>query len=294
MITMRLDPLAGIALSLFSLLILPACGREDVELAGGDGGSALRSDGGVPADGGGVYRCEPQPAQCSNCKDDDGDGLRDGDDPECISSDDDDEATFATGIAGDNVDAVKQDCFFDGNSGSGNDGCELHICCIVPTQACYAAHGTPPPGACDNPDARENCTPGVDCCGDLGAPETPGWVNCAAITPPGCDCFGCCTVCRDGLCKDIPLSAVNSAYFVCDSSADLPSCPECVKSTACHGGGCVLSDDDCVLCPGQTAADLPARCNGVPSCPLGVTPCVDGGCPDGKFCSSGCCIYQVE
>src|SRR5689334_20309859 len=44
--------------------------------------------------------CVPGASQCSNCKDDDGDGKIDGLDPECTSLADDDEATFATGIAG--------------------------------------------------------------------------------------------------------------------------------------------------------------------------------------------------
>ena len=34
-------------------------------------------------------------------------------DPECVGAADNDEATYATGISGDNIDACKQDCFFD-------------------------------------------------------------------------------------------------------------------------------------------------------------------------------------
>ena len=43
---------------------------------------------------------------------------------------DNDEGSFATGIPGDNKDANKQDCFFDGNSGGGDDGCNQHVCCL--------------------------------------------------------------------------------------------------------------------------------------------------------------------
>ena len=39
--------------------------------------------------------CTPNGPQCSNCKDDDGDGLVDGFDPECTGSLDNDEATFS-------------------------------------------------------------------------------------------------------------------------------------------------------------------------------------------------------
>ena len=67
--------------------------------------------------------------QCSNCLDDDGDGLADWQDPECAVPLDNDEGSFATGISGDNVDACKQDCFFDGNSGQGDDGCNWNLKC---------------------------------------------------------------------------------------------------------------------------------------------------------------------
>jgi hypothetical protein len=44
---------------------------------------------------------------------------------------DNDESSFATGIPGDNIDTVNQDCFFDGNSGGGDDGCDIHVCCLL-------------------------------------------------------------------------------------------------------------------------------------------------------------------
>ena len=50
---------------------------------------------------------------------DDDDDLADSADPECTGPLDDDEATFATGIPGDNMDECHQDCWFDGDSGAG-------------------------------------------------------------------------------------------------------------------------------------------------------------------------------
>ena len=67
--------------------------------------------------------------QCSDGIDNDGDGKIDYDDPECVGPLDNDESSFATGIPGDNVDACKQDCFFDGNSGMGDDGCQWQLKC---------------------------------------------------------------------------------------------------------------------------------------------------------------------
>ena len=55
--------------------------------------------------------------KCNDGMDNDSDGKIDLADPECVHPCDNDEATFATGISGDNMDACKQDCFFDGNSG---------------------------------------------------------------------------------------------------------------------------------------------------------------------------------
>ena len=67
--------------------------------------------------------------QCSDGIDNDGDGLIDYADPECVGPNDNDESSFATGIPGDNMDACKQDCFFDGNSGMGDDHCLWQLKC---------------------------------------------------------------------------------------------------------------------------------------------------------------------
>ena len=68
-------------------------------------------------------------AQCSDGLDNDGDGKIDYADPECVGPLDNDESSFATGIPGDNSDACKQDCFFDGNSGMGDDHCLWQLKC---------------------------------------------------------------------------------------------------------------------------------------------------------------------
>ncbi|MBC8131754.1 MAG: hypothetical protein H7X95_02135, partial [Deltaproteobacteria bacterium] len=105
----------------------------------GGGGTATRT-GGAPGGfagstgnggtaGSGPVGCQTGGAQCNNCVDDDRDGLIDTADPECVGSTDNDESTFGTGIPGDNSDACKQDGFFDGDSGMGNDGCEWNLKC---------------------------------------------------------------------------------------------------------------------------------------------------------------------
>ena len=73
--------------------------------------------------------CEGSILACGDCIDNDDDGLVDLADPECVSPCDDLEDTFATGLPGDNMDACNQDCFFDGNSGSGDDKCSWDLAC---------------------------------------------------------------------------------------------------------------------------------------------------------------------
>jgi hypothetical protein len=225
---------------------------------------------------------------CDNGKDDDGDGLIDGFDPECTGPLDNDEGTFATGIPGDNKDPKWQDCFFDGNSGAGDDGCRYSTQCLTGELSQ------------DDPDCS----------------VTDSCVNfCAQLTQNGCDCFGCCTVqLPDGSRLDVVEAATCSVATVGDEK----SCPRCTKSTQC-GNEC----GECELCAGKTLADLPARCSpptgtggapstggaggagsgGAPSTG-GVTNSCDGGeaicgpghapCPSDRYCSFGCCIIAIR
>src|SRR5690606_1245274 len=216
--------------------------------------------------------------ECNNCVDDDGDGYIDGLDPHCAGPLDDDEATFATDIPGDNVDPKKQDCFFDGDSGG---SCQIDTCCLLTQEQCEAGGGTYgswPPSDCDFDQA----------CDD----------ECVALTPPGCDCFGCCTICNPatGECADI----LSMASPTCDpvdigTPGAQDECVTCIKLESCSGGACQEEPSGCVLCPGQLEEDLPPECNEVNECPSGGTPCdTSGDCADGEYCSHRCCIAVVE
>ena len=267
------------------LLTVAACGDGAstgdggvADARDGDGGAADapggHGDGGLGDGGlgdGNTSACGT--TECSDCLDNDNDGTTDGFDVECTGAADDDEGSFATGIPGDNIDANKQDCFFDGNSGAGNDGCDVHTCCILGiTDAADCPFGGGfNPADCDDP-LPERC---ID--------------SCAPVTPPGCDCFGCCTVCDPTTddCRDI---LINPAVAPdCDASniGDPTTCPACTKNTAC---GSACDPANCILCPGQTAADLPPSCT-ASMCPAGQTACVDSGaCGTTQYCSNGCCI----
>lgn len=246
-------------------LFLAACGNNS-GTGNGDGGAG---DGGL-GDGGctGLCTdappfngtCDPQSTiQCANCIDDDMDGKIDGFDVECSGPLDDDEGSFGTGIPGDNVDAVAQDCFFDGNSGAGNDGCNIHVCCIL---------GATTVAEC--PIGKNRFKP-ADCPPPIGTkPLSPQCIaNCGAVTPPNCDCFGCCTVCdpnNPSTCYDIATNPTTSPECTEANLADPTKCLRCTKSTACNGGG---------SCDGQTCTEL------------------DPTCPDSTYCSQGCCIGVI-
>jgi hypothetical protein len=167
---------------------------------------------------------------CDNGLDDDNDGLADGFDPECTGPWDNDEGSFATGIPGDNKDPKWQDCFFDGNSGGGDDGCRYPTTCLTGDTA-----------ADDKSCAlAQNC---ID--------------YCAKLTPNGCDCFGCCTVqASDGSSVDIYTTSSCSLAQLDDEAA----CPRCQKSLDCQN-----TCGECELCPGKTEADLPESCTPPPT-----------------------------
>ncbi len=245
----------------------------------GDGGATIDADPNAPdagIDGMLPPGCDnPGTTQCSDCIDNDQDGQIDGYDIECTSAADDDEGSFATGIPGDNMDGTWQDCFFDGNSGAGDDGCRYNSCCLYPpTDDRY----------CESPGELASC--------DV-ATQTECIDSCGPAAPPGCDCFGCCTVCDDAGCVDIITNPAIAPNCDGDVIHDATACPVCVRNTDC-GTSCDDDPEDCILCPGQDPSDLPAGCN-VQECPAGQAVCGTGtACPVGDFCSNGCCIPDVQ
>lgn len=254
----------------FGLVFALACGGDGTSPWGPGGFGGGGDPGEVDASPG-----DPSVTQCSDGVDNDGDDLIDGFDPECVSPLDDREDSFATGIPGDNIDSIKQDCFFDGDSGHGNDGCLMHTCCLL--------EGECPAELRPDQFDPEDCAPSQDCI-DF----------CAPLTPPGCDCFGCCTVCNDDGCFDVLTNPAVAPDCDQDTVADPEACPRCTKVDECGPGGDPCTDLECNLCPGQTPDDLPPECEGN-ECPGGATPCTgDGDCASGQYCSVGCCINVVE
>jgi hypothetical protein len=249
--------------------------------AGESGTSGGSADGGATfsGDGGGVTAsyCNGTCA-CSDGMDNDGDGAADGEDIECTGPQDDDEDTFATGMSGDNRDNTWQDCFFDGDSGHGNDGCMYRTGCLT--------------GEIDPSDA--DCEVSATCI-----------ERCQPATPNGCDCFGCCTV-------SIPaVGEVHVLFTSACQAENLDACTECTPTAT----QCTNECGRCELCPGKTVDDLPDDCGTPPAtggsggaggtgtggaggnpppdytCDDGVPTCTTtSDCPSGRYCSYGCCL----
>lgn len=241
----------------------PAAGDRDGSTSGTlDGSTFTPTEGGIIGAPGEPNELCPEGCECSDGIDNDGDGQIDGFDAECTGPYDNDEGSYATGIPGDNVDEAWQDCFFDGNSGAGDDGCRYRHGCLT---------GELPP-------EHRDCQVSARCI-----------EFCAPRTPNGCDCFGCCDVTSsDGSIVSIQLVEGCSLENVDDETA----CPRCTRSTACDN-----ECGTCELCPGRTAEDLPAECyppdtdGGMPmyTCDEGTVCASTADCPLDYYCQLGCC-----
>jgi hypothetical protein len=252
-------------------------GGDDAGGGGDDGGGGTVIDARVPPG------CVPASPQCSNCIDDDADGFIDSYDVECTGPLDNLENSFATGIPGDNMDAVNQDCFFDGDSGGGNDGCSIHVCCLLGkmTKAeCMIGQNQYDPAECPPPIGTGTIS---QMCKDV----------CGKLAPPGCDCFGCCTLCDPATnqCYDIATNPNTSPNCTLQTLSDPNVCKRCTKVTDCGSPTC--GGNTCILCPGQDPNDLPPGCGGQTMCPSGGQTCTSGmDCPGGTYCDLGsmCCV----
>jgi hypothetical protein len=245
--------------------------------ASGSGGTTATGTGGATGSGGtGIKVGNPQ---CSDGIDNDGDGKIDYDDPECVGPLDNDESSFATGIPGDNMDACKQDCFFDGNSGAGDDHCDWQLKCdpaSVNTKCPY-----------DSAYASSHTTE----CSTSASQSQACITACRKLVPNGCDCFGCCVV------PGAPAPILLAATCTAADFNDPTKCPRCTQVTQCSN-----PCEHCEICIGKPT--LPPDCipdggtDGPPpnNCGTDYVPCGPGtsipadGCGPNYGCVTGCCI----
>lgn len=272
--------------------------------------------------------------ECGDGIDNDEDGKIDNQDSDCFGPCDDNEGGWKGLIPGQN-DNCQVDCYFDDDNGNGSDLCKWSFACdpLEPMN--------PPDPSCAYVDADmddwgdENVSGAPNTyndCEDLFTPEGPdgpgqdpdcwdpdgtlgGENACGALTPPGCDCFGCCAVpngacstdgdCdgEGGVCDTETNLCIYTIYLGSQNESnpnDIGSCnaDELKTPVNCHPctrvEACINDCDNtlCELCFGQTFEDLPDECD-EQACDEGLLPCETiADCPEplGAFaCIAGCC-----
>jgi hypothetical protein len=258
---------------------------SSAELATGNGGSSGATQG---CD---VTKCQGHIYQCGDCYDNDGDGLTDSDDPDCLGACDNTEESFYGGIPGQNNAPCVQDCFFDQDTGAGNDQCYWsHACDALSVSPTF---GPSADQRCEhNPDA---VIPGTAArCDDLAMQQLDACrVYCVPLTPNGCDCFGCCEL-PTGSNRFVWLGSTSSTLGSCDlASVDDPTrCHPCTPVPSCFNG-C----GPCEVCIGRPRPSTTCTSSGNERCETDVQPCGQKNeppCPAGQYCVTGCCIEAPE
>jgi hypothetical protein len=288
-----------------------------------DGGILIKNDAGTFLCF--ITPCQGHVYQCGDCMDNDGDGLVDSQDPDCLGFCQNNEASFFGSIPGQNNAPCKSDCYWDQDTGSGNDDCHWSHSCdpneanpppmTMPEIGCTYDVNAHIPGA-TVPAGQKDCT-------YLAATQSSTCHNvCGPLTPNGCDCFGCCEdPNRPG--KYVYAGSVNTSG-VSECTADPAALADPTKCKPCMPvPGCQKACGRCQLCFGKTT--LPGDCYGPDGgapiivdggaiigdmfvaspdllqpppqiCDPGVQPCGllgQGPCQPGAYCISGCCASIV-
>jgi len=241
------------------------CAADSCDATPLDAGVDEGVDRGVESETDAPPKCVPGKTACTNCVDDDGDGLIDALDPECTAPWDNDESSFAIGLVDEFYEPCKRDCGFDPNSGTGDDGCITSLQCIPGTtepRCLYDAAAAGDPTRCPAPS---------DKCQSV----------CRPIIPKGCDCYGCCEV-FDSTGASRTVLLPNSGCSL-KTIADPTRCMPCTIDTRCR-----RPCERCDTCIGRTTVpsdcDAAAVCGTAKVCGRDRPPCATG-----EFCLSGCC-----
>ncbi len=218
-----------------------------------------------------VTACQGHVYLCGDCLDNDNDGKIDARDPDCLGPCQNNESGFNTDIPGGNNTSCTQECYFDQDTGAGNDDCHWDHRCdtLQPVEQ----------KACDYQKKCSNC----DCVGWLASQSQQCLDVCGPLVPNGCDCFGCCEL------------EPGSGEFRFIGSPDcrldnLAACSLCTPVPACQN-----DCKHCEICLGKPT--LPADCTNGQECPQGQQPCgqpKDLPCPLSTYCVTGCCTPVLQ
>ena len=253
--------------------------------------------------------CAGHMLECGDCMDNDGDGLVDSHDPECLGPCDNTErADLLTGVGGETGGPCKSDCYFDFGNGSGG-------------QDCTWDH------RCDPNEVAPNYYPeGMSCAYEpsrVGSRDCPATQpancrdHCGPLTPNGCDCFGCCTFPQ--LATAGPGGTPAYVWLGSRNPDGSGSCTfdQIRNPAACHTcqpvAQCLNECGPCEVCigrpmpppecfpqsmpdagPGTDVQPIPVDSGPPPGsqCGNGLQPCGLPGqaeCAFGYYCISGCC-----
>lgn len=261
----------------------------------GNGGSAGAeaggSEAGSAASAGTPHECRPATCQgkmyrCGDCIDNDADQRIDADDPDCTGPCDNTEDSYFGGIPGQNNAPCREDCYFDQDTGAGNDQCYWSQTCDVLS----VAPSYPPSG-----DARCVYTPSAivpgssASCETLSAKQSAACLNyCLPVTPNGCDCFGCCELPADSG-RFVFIGSAQQNVGTCDAAhvTDPAACRPCTPVPSC-----LNPCDTCEVCVGRTTPLPGCRTPELSRCPVGQAACGQPGeapCAPGDYCITGCC-----
>jgi len=255
------------------------------------------------------------PYACGDCTDNDGDGLTDMGDPDCLGPCHDKEDLYMGCISGQKNQGCINDCYFDSDSGSGNDGCNWDHRCDP-----YGTDGSegdrcPYASSCGTCDLTGDIGACVRAC-DATPPALPGTCAamydtqpavcesyCGPLTPNGCDCFGCCEL-PSGSGQYVYLGSTSDNSTQCVNgtctreaalAGDFTLCKHCTPVAAC-----LNTCETCECCLGKDCNNLPAECQPdtappgcvPPQCAPDIQPCgveCTPPCPDQYYCNTGCC-----
>jgi hypothetical protein len=221
-----------------------------------------------------VATCQGKVYQCGDCIDNDGDCKVDSGDESCLGPCQNSEEKFYGSIPGQNSAPCKQDCYFDQDTGGGNDGCQWnHKCDPYEQPPNYSPEGS-------------KCAyqPSATCDADMASQSQQCHSYCGPLTPNGCDCFGCCAIPGAPTTVWVGSEANGAGTCTLDAVGDPAKCKPCTQVV-----GCLNSCEECELCVGKP--ELPPQCT-VQQCPGGAPPCGLGDqapCGAGFSCITGCC-----
>ena len=248
-----------------------------------DGGGTFGggSSSGTAGAGCQVVECIGKVYECGDCEDNDGDNDIDTADVDCWGPCDNNEEGWAGEIPGQDNSPCKHDCYWDYNSGSGNDDCYWSHKCDPLEPSLPKCEYKPQAGI---PGTTKSCS-------QLQAEQSQECLDyCAPLSPNGCDCFGCCEVQTSMGTETIFVGTEDSGgNGTCNETTieDPELCERCTQVASCLNP---CEPQNCELCFGET--ELPKGCKEA-GCDPGVESCqINANCPEFYFCLTGCCVPQ--